>query len=203
MSKSTIQFSDRLEPELLDYQHSWSLERYQAMVEAGFLNDEDKVELLFGKIVDISPIGVTHSYCIQELVAFFYANYASKYIIRSEQPIALAPHSMPEPNIVLAQLRTDRSSAQHPGPDDIQLIIEVAESTLQRDRTVKARLYGTFQIPEYWILNLIDHRLEVYTKPNSEGGYFNRLDIHMTASFESPLLGPLLITDALPKFRTI
>ncbi len=108
-----------------------------------------------------------------------------RFVCRAEQPIALPPHSMPEPDIVLAKQRPDRYSDQHPGPEDIQLIIEVAESTLQRDRTVKARLYASFGIPEYWILNLIDRRLELYTEPTSEQGYLRRINNHSSSSRRS------------------
>jgi len=94
-----------LESDLLVSQHSWTIGQYEAMITAGILNDEDRTELLFGKIVDRSPIGVSHSFCVTELTRFTIKTYDDRFIIRSEQPVAFPLHSMPEPDLVLAKTR--------------------------------------------------------------------------------------------------
>lgn len=193
MTVQNVPILSTTESDLLLNQHSWTLEQYEAMITAGILGDGDKVELLFGKIVDMSPIGISHSYCSQELFRFMVKEFDDKYIIRSEQPVAFPMHSMPEPVFVLTKKLKHRFKNRRPGPEDILLIVEVSASTLGRDRGAKNKLYASYGLPEYWILNLIDGQLELYTEPTDTEGYLKREDFIPGEFFTSPLLGKLKV----------
>ena len=188
-----------IEAELLLHQPDWTVEQYEAMVAAGVLGDEDRVELLFGKIVEQMPIGTRHSFCVQELAYFMIRRFGVRFVGRQEQPVLLLGHSVPEPDYVLATLHPHRYANSKPGAEDIQLVVEVADATLGRDQTSKARLYGQAGINEYWIINLIDNRIEVYTEPDrTTGGYTSVKLYEKGTSLASPLLGELAVNDLIP-----
>ncbi len=194
MTVQNVPILSTLESDLLVNQHSWTLAQYEAMIDAGILGDADKTELLFGKIVDRSPIGISHSHCVQELNEYFILNYAKSYIVRSEQPVAFPLHSMPEPDFVLTKKFKHRFKKRRPGPEDIKLIVEVSASTLGRDRGAKNKLYASYGLPEYWILNLIDKQVELYTEPTETEGYAKREDFAVGEKFTSILLGELSVS---------
>lgn len=197
MTVQNVPILSTLESDLLINQHSWTLDQYEAMIDAGILGDADKTELLFGKIVDISPVGISHSHCVQELIRYAIKNLDDKYICRSEQPVAFPLHSMPEPDLVLTKKFKHRFKKRRPGPEDIKLIVEVAASTLGRDRGAKNKLYASYGLPEYWILNLIDKQVELYTEPTETEGYAKREDFAVGDKFNSPLLGKLLVSQVM------
>jgi Uma2 family endonuclease len=165
------------------------------------LGDTDKVELLFGKIVDMSPIGASHSFVLQEMNYFMITNYGKKYICRPEQPVAFPLHSMPEPDYVLARKMKHRFRKKRPQPEDVKLIIEVADSTLGRDRGAKAKLYASYGIKEYWIINLIDHHLELHTEPTETEGYAKITSFTRDETFQSSLLGEFAVNNVLPRSK--
>ncbi len=189
------------ETELILNQHTWTLEQYEMMIESGVLGDTDKVELLFGKIVDMSPIGASHSFVLQEMNYFMITNYGKKYICRPEQPVAFPLHSMPEPDYVLARKMKHRFRKKRPQPEDVKLIIEVADSTLGRDRGAKAKLYASYGIKEYWIINLIDHHLELHTEPTETEGYAKITSFTRDETFQSSLLGEFAVNNVLPRSK--
>ncbi len=183
-----------VEPELLAHQPDWTLTQYEAITEAGIIGPADKLELLFGKIVKKISLGDLHAYCVQELNYFMIQNFGDRFIGRQEQPIAIPPHSVPEPDYALATLQPHRYRRQKPQPADIKLIVEVADSTLLRDQGAKARLYGSAGIPEYWIINLVENRLEVYTEPRPEVGGYGKQEIYRKEeTFISVALGELKV----------
>lgn len=151
------------------YQVSWNVAQYDQMIEASIWDEDERLELLFGKIVHMSPVGRLHAACMSKIARFFIQNYASKYSCRQEAPIILDNQSQPQPDYVLASFREDDYANSHPRSSEIQLLIEVADQTLARDRKEKYLAYATANIPEYWILNAIDRQIERFTEPgNSE-----------------------------------
>ena len=190
-----------VEPELLLHQTDWTLEQYERMVDGGILTPEDRVELLFGKIVYKLAIGDLHVFCVQELNYAMIERFGRRFTCRQEQPISLPEHSAPEPDYVLAAPAEDRYFNRKPQPAEIQLIVEVSDSTLARDRGSKARLYGLFGIPEYWIINLVDKRIEVHTSPRGrtdQGGYERIEYVNAHNAFRSEVLGEITMTDFIP-----
>jgi Uma2 family endonuclease len=158
--------------ELLANLHYITLERYHAMIDADILGEDDRVELLTGKIVTMSPIGRFHAVCVSNLAEYFVPNLAGTYRCRQEQPITIPDGSEPEPDYVIATRHDHRYLSHHPYPEDIHLLIEVADRTLARDRGAKRTIYAHAGIPEYWIVNLIERQLEIYTEPDTERGMY-------------------------------
>ena len=190
-----------VEPELLLHQTDWTLEQYERMVDEGILTPEHRVELLFGKIVHKLAIGDLHAFCVQELAYAMIERYGRHFTCRQEQPISLPEHSAPEPDYVLAAPAEDRYFNRKPLPAEIKLAVEVADSTLARDQGSKARLYGLFGIAEYWIINLVDKRIEVHNSPRGhtdKGGYERIEYFSADTAFRSEVLGEITMTDFIP-----
>jgi len=149
----------------------FSLEEYEHMVEVGAFAGpfRKRVELIRGEIVEMTPIGTEHAYCVALLDEWSHKVVPSdKAMIRCQNPIRLPlVDSEPEPDIVWVT-RKDYSK-KHPGPKDTLLVIEVAESSLEDDRTTKLVDYANSGIPEYWIVNLLDLQIEVYRHPHEFG----------------------------------
>ena len=148
----------------------FSVGEYYAMAEAGILGPDERVELLDGEIVVMAPIGNRHAFCVDWLTRFWILALAERAIVRIQNPVRLNDNSEPEPDITLLAWRDDFYASAHPGPQDVLLLIEVADSTADSDRNEKLPLYARAGILEVWIVNLQDRRVEVYTEPDG-GGY--------------------------------
>ena len=151
----------------------FTVDEYYKMAEAGILDWEERVELLNGEIVEMSPIGDKHAFTVDELVNVLIPLLAGRARVRSQNPVRLSSGAEPEPDVALLRLREDLYASGHPGPDDVLLLIEVADTSLDRDRDVKLSLYAAAGIPEFWIANIPDGTVEVYTDP-SDGEYRTR-----------------------------
>ncbi|CAH1000888.1 hypothetical protein LEM8419_01935 [Neolewinella maritima] len=168
------------------------------MVAAGILSDKDRLELLFGRVVQQIACSTRHSFCVQELAYFLIRRYGDHFIVRQNKPVSLLGHSVPEPDYVLAALHPDRYRGRKPTAEDVRLVIEVSDATLARDRSSKARLYSLAGIGEYWIINLIDERLEVHTDPRAEVGEYATVAYYARGdNFVSELLGELAVADLI------
>jgi Uma2 family endonuclease len=133
---------------------------YDKLIELGAFQDE-KIELLEGLLVRMSPIGPPHSSAVQQLNAILTPALAGRAAVRIQSPFAALDLSEPEPDVAVVP----RGSYNRAHPDHGYLIIEVAESSLSVDRGVKRRLYARCGVPEYWIVNVIEQLIEVYTEP--------------------------------------
>jgi Uma2 family endonuclease len=151
---STVQtpFTDRYRP----------LRRveYDKLIELGVFHDEH-IELLEGLLVPMSPMGPPHSSAVTELTTTLVVALSGRALVRTQQPFAALDLSEPEPDVAVVPLGAYK--AAH--PDRAYLIIEVAESSLAVDRGIKLRLYASCGVPEYWIVNLAERAVEVYTEP--------------------------------------
>jgi Uma2 family endonuclease len=142
-----------------------SVEYYQ-MMESGIIREGERVELILGQIFTMAAKGTRHTVSTTRLLKILLKLTEERAIIRSQDPISLPNNSEPEPDIVIARLRSDDYINSHPSPADIILVIEVADSSIKFDRDTKAPLYAAAGINEYWIVNLIDDRLEIYRQPS-------------------------------------
>ena len=142
---------------------------YDKLIELGVFEGEH-IELLEGQLVFMSPIGPPHSSTVTKLGELFIPALIGRATVRLQAPFAALELSEPEPDIAVVPLG-DYDKAH---PDRAHLIIEVAESSLARDRGVKQRLYAACDVPEYWIVNVAERRIEVHTKPLN-GAY---TDVH-------------------------
>jgi Uma2 family endonuclease len=147
----------------------FTVEQYHQMAEAGILTENDRVELLDGEIVEMSPIGRRHAACVDRLNRLFGSRLGERAIVRVQNPIELSDRSEPQPDIVLLQPREDFYEAGHPQPQDILLLVEVADTTAEFDREVKIPLYASSRIAEVWLVDINGQCLEIYREPGANG----------------------------------
>jgi Uma2 family endonuclease len=146
-----------------------TVDEYYQMAEFGILKPDEKVELINGEMIKMSPIKSVHSGYVTRIVRVL-----SKYIsydlatIPSQNPIRLNNYSEPEPDITIAKYSENDYTDHHPTAKDIYFLIEVSDSTLRYDQTQKAKLYAKHKIPVYWIVNLVKNQLEIYENPIDE-----------------------------------
>ncbi|HKB03657.1 MAG TPA: Uma2 family endonuclease [Gemmataceae bacterium] len=148
----------------------WSVDDYEKMIEHGILTENHKVELIRGEIVPKMPIGNPHASCVKRLTRLFYGRAGGLATMSVQDPIRLGD-SEPEPEFAVLVQRADDYASGRPGPADILLVVEVADSTVDFDREVKGPLYAENGIAEYWIVNLVDRCLEVHRQPRPDGTY--------------------------------
>jgi hypothetical protein len=141
-----------------------SVSEYHKMAEAGVLTAGDRVELIHGWLVPKMTLNPPHTYAVGTLMKSLLALAGSRGVVRVQQPITTSD-SEPEPDIVLASGRDGDYKTRHPKPSECVVVVEVADSTLREDRTTKLGLYAGARVAVYWIVNLIDRRVEVYTQP--------------------------------------
>ena len=142
---------------------------YYRMAEAGILRPDERVELIEGEIVTMAAIGSRHASTVMRLNRLLASELGDRTLVLVQAPVRLSDLSEPEPDVALLRPRSDDYASAHPGPDDVLLIVEVAESTVAFDRGMKLRLYAAAGIPEYWIVDLADDRIEVYQQPGATG----------------------------------
>lgn len=145
-----------------------SVEDYHKMIAAGILSKEDKVELINGEMIEMSPIGSNHSGIVNRLNAFFIRTLGERAIVSVQNPVILSDLSEPEPDLAILYPRDDFYSKNHPHPEDVYLIIEVADSSIDYDREIKLSYYAQAGIPEYWIVDLEQRHVEAYRSPEKD-----------------------------------
>jgi Uma2 family endonuclease len=143
-----------------------SAEAYHLMIDAGILTEDDKVELLNGDIVLMSPVGPRHASHVKLLRVLLGNIYREKAVIGVQDPVDLGDFDQPEPDISVLVPSKDFYLKRHPTANEIQLLIEVSDSTLERDRAFKLPIYAKAGIPFFWIVNLIDKKVECYANPH-------------------------------------
>ena len=149
--------------------HLFTVEEYHRMAQAGILSEDDRVELIEGEIVNMTPVGSRHAAVVDRLNRILSRRIGERAIVRVQNPIRLGEHSEPQPNVTLLRPREDFYASAHPGPEDVLLLIEVAETSAEYDREVKIPLYARFGIGEVWLVDLEGKAIEVYRNPSPEG----------------------------------
>lgn len=142
---------------------------YQHLADIGVLGEDERVELIEGRIVQMAPKNVSHAIATSRANRTFNKLPGDVAEVRVQDPILLNDYSEPEPDIVLVAPPDDCYLDHHPKPKDIFLILEIAESSLAYDREVKGRLYARNGIIQYCLLNLNDRELEDYRHPGRDG----------------------------------
>lgn len=151
-------------------QRRFTVEEYHRLAEVGVLHEDDRVELLDGVIVNMMPIGPFHGGSVKRLNRIFERLGRDRWVTSVQDPVHIGEHDEPQPDLLLLRPRDDFYSAHHPQPNDVFLLVEVADSTLLTDREDKLPIYARAGIPEVWIVNLPERIVEVYTAPES-GAY--------------------------------
>ena len=142
---------------------------YDLMIKSGVFDENDQIELLNGVIIEKMLKGTKHSSANDRANKVFYRKVGDNVIIRNQNPIWLDEFSEPEPDIVLAKYREDEYENSHTTPEEILLILEIADSTLGYDRNTKGAAYARAGIRQYILLNLQEGTLEDYREPNTDG----------------------------------
>jgi len=142
---------------------------YHQMVKAGILKEDERVELIAGEIIEMSPIGTLHAAQVKRLINLFAEILGSRATVAAQDPVVLSDFSEPQPDISLLKPRADFYAAAHPQPQDILLLVEVADTTINYDRSVKMPLYASSGISESWIIDINGQTIEVYRQPAPNG----------------------------------
>ena len=147
-------------------------EAYCLMIEHGILTEYDKVELLNGEIIEMSPIGSLHAAVVNQIVECFFERLSKKVIVSVQNPLDIGGNSLPESDIILLKRKENHYTQSHPLASDALLVVEVSGSTFEKDKYVKVPLYAQAEIPQAWIVNLQENEIEVYRNPK-DGRYKN------------------------------
>lgn len=145
-----------------------SVTQYRDMIEAGILTEADPVEFLEGWLVTKMPKNPLHTLATQLASTQLAAVLPEGWFVNVQEPITTAD-SEPEPDVLVVRGQRRDYRERYPSPDDVALVVEVSDTTLVRDRTLKLRIYASARIPVYWIVNLPDQPLEVYSDPTGTG----------------------------------
>ena len=164
VSEPQIDLEQELEPQI----HLWTIADYHQMIEAGILDEDDRVELLEGKIVCKTPQRPFHASSLQRSSHLLFELLRDQAEIRVNLPVTLGNRSEPEPHIAVVKIDANEYSLRHPESADIYLLIEVADSTVTKDRKQKSIIYAKNQVLEYWILDLQRRQVYIFRQPEAQ-----------------------------------
>jgi Uma2 family endonuclease len=145
--------------------HRFTLAQYERLVEIGLLNSKDRAELIDGWLVDKMPQNPRHAGAVDLARKTIEPLLSREWTTRSQFPVRLPGDNAPEPDLVIVPAPSEQYFDRHPTEKDVALVIEVADATLEEDRRWKLPLYARAKIPVFWIVNLVDRVVEVYTEP--------------------------------------
>jgi Uma2 family endonuclease len=170
----------------------FTVDESHRMGAAGILSEDDRVELIEGEIVEMTPIGLRHAGTVDATARIFASRLGEQVIVRVRNPVVpAADRSEIQPDVALLRVRADLYRHAHPAPRDVYLIVEIADASVKRDRRVKLPLYARAGVPEVWLVDLNTERVEVHREP-SPGGY---------RSVKAVPRGEVLTAEAFPDVR--
>jgi Uma2 family endonuclease len=173
--------------------HLFTVHDYHKMAEIGVLTEDSRVELIEGEILDMAPIGEGHFGHVNRFNRVFSRAFSDRSVVSIQNPVRLGLRSEPQPDVVLLRPRSDDYMTKFPLPEDVLLLVEVAESPLSYDRETKARLYARAGIQEYWIVNLIDSEIIVLRDPAR--ARYRSIQVYRRGDAVSPLAFPNVSID--------
>jgi Uma2 family endonuclease len=145
--------------------HRFTVDEYHDMAATGLLTEDDRVELIDGEIVEMSPIGWRHANCVTALTMLLARFALDRYAVSVQNPVTIGEYGELQPDLTLLERTPHR---RLPGPDDVALAVEVSDSTLSYDKNIKLPRYAQSGVPEVWIVDLENHKVEVHSKPSEE-----------------------------------
>jgi Uma2 family endonuclease len=160
----------------------FTIDEYHQLIELGFLKEGDRIELIRGELIEMVAKGTPHTFCTTRLCRQLDRLLGDRAVVRCQEPIVLPSNSEPEPDAVIARGNESDYLAHHPYPEDIFLVVEIADSTLTYDQITKLEVYAEAGIHHYWIVNLNACQLEFYTQPyqNAQGKFdYLRKQVHL------------------------
>jgi len=147
--------------------HYFNVDEYYRMAQAGVFSEEDKIELIEGEVVEMSPIGKRHAACVRRLDRILHRSIGELAIVSVQAPISIDDFSEPQPDVALLKPSADFYANAHPTPQDILVIIEVADTSVEYDRNVKLPLYARAGIQEAWLIILPKDVIEIQNEPKN------------------------------------
>ena len=175
------------------HRHLFTVDEYHRLGAAGVLAEEARTELIEGELLEMAPIGSQHAGWVGRLTRLLVQRTPEDVTVYVQNPLRVSEHSELQPDLALLRPRELPYTEAHPGPEDVLLLVEVADSTLTYDREHKIPLYGRYGIPEVWLFDLINEHVEIYLDP-SEDGYRRLFRPHPDERI-TPLLLPETIVD--------
>jgi Uma2 family endonuclease len=171
--------------------HWLTVDDYHRMAEVGILDEEARVELIDGEIIDMAPPGSPHAGTVTYLTEVLMGAVQGRATVLVQNPVRLGKYSEPQPDLALLRRRDDFYRERHPQPDDVLLIVEIAASSLRFDRRKKVLLYARHGIPEMWLVDLGDRRLVRCRAPQQ--GSYTLVDEPDLATLELPALSGVVV----------
>lgn len=155
----------------------FTLDEYHRLGELGFFSPDDRVELIRGEIIQMPTKKTPHSVCNTRLWKELFKLVEERAELRVQEPMILPSDSEPQPDLVISRNSSDDYLSSHPSPADVLMVMEISDSTLRYDQTTKLSLYAEDGISDYWIFNLIENCLEIYSEPyqDMQGKFSYRL----------------------------
>jgi Uma2 family endonuclease len=182
--------------------HRITVDEYDRITASGALEDPSRIELIDGYMVDKMAKNPEHSFSTIETYQALANRLPAGWSARQEQPVRIPAYNEPEPDIAVVRGTNADYRHRRPTPGDVAMLVEVADSTLSQDRGVKLAAYATDGIPVYWIVNLVDRQVEVYTRPTKAGRYRSRKDYkpgqQVPVVIAGQQLPPIAVDDILP-----
>jgi Uma2 family endonuclease len=164
----------------------FTIDEYHRLIELEFLKESDRIELIRGELIQMVAKGTPHTVCGSILCRQLDRLLGDRVVIRGQDPITLPNQSEPEPDVAIARGKDEDYLAHHPYPEDIFLVIEISDSTLDYDQTTKLEIYAEAEIFDYWIVNLNVRQLERYSQPYQNAqGKFNYLSKQISLPHQS------------------
>jgi Uma2 family endonuclease len=155
---------------------TWTVRDYYRMAETGILSPDERVELLNGEVVRMTPVGSRHAAAVSRLQDWLQRRLPEGMQLRVQQPVRLSERSEPEPDLAVVRARDDFYAGAHPGGPDVLLVVEVAETSLTYDTGVKRDAYAREAIPELWVVDLGRGKVLAYAEPRD--GQYTRAETH-------------------------
>lgn len=140
---------------------------YHKMIEVGVLGEDERLELIDGEIIEMSPIGPRHAAAVNRLNRLLTLRLANVAIVSVQNPVVLSEHSEPQPDLTLLKWRDDFYAQALPLPEDVLVAIEVSDTTVEKDRGLKLPSYARAGLAEAWLIDLYNDRIEIHSQPNN------------------------------------
>ena len=182
--------------------HRITVDEYERIIEAGVLEDPSRVELIDGEMVDKMGKSAEHGYTTKKTITALGGRLPSGWTWRSEQPVRIPDFDEPEPDVTVVRGTDEDYEHKLPTAADVALLIEVSSSTLVQDRGKRLLVYAKGRIPVYWIVNLVNRQVEVYSRPGKNGyrshkTYASGQQVPLTIGGQE--LPPIAVDDLLPR----